>query len=46
MLNVAVGGSLPGNPDSSSTFPQQMLDDYVRVHQQDEGTANTRCPTI
>jgi hypothetical protein len=34
LLNVAVGGEWPGNPDGSSTFPQQMLIDYVRVYQE------------
>lgn len=33
LLNVAVGGNWPDNPDGSSTFPQQMLIDYVRVYQ-------------
>ena len=32
LLNVAVGGAWPGNPDSSSQFPQTMLVDYVRVY--------------
>ena len=32
LLNLAVGGDWPGNPDSSTTFPQQMLVDYVRVY--------------
>ena len=32
LLTVAVGGSWPGDPDSSTTFPQQMLVDYVRVY--------------
>ena len=32
LLNVAVGGGWPGNPDGTSTFPQQMLVDYVRVY--------------
>jgi beta-glucanase (GH16 family) len=31
LLNVAVGGNWPGSPDGSSTFPQQMVVDYVRV---------------
>ncbi len=31
LLNVAVGGSWPGNPDATSVFPQQMMVDYVRV---------------
>jgi beta-glucanase (GH16 family) len=33
VLNVAVGGNFPGNPDYSTTFPQQMIIDYVRVFQ-------------
>lgn len=33
LLNVAVGGNWPGNPDSSTTFPQRMEVDYVRAYQ-------------
>ena len=33
ILNVAVGGNWPGNPDGSTTFPQRMLVDWVRVYQ-------------
>jgi len=33
ILNLAVGGDWPGNPDTTSVFPQQMLVDYVRVYQ-------------
>jgi beta-glucanase (GH16 family) len=32
VLNVAVGGNWPGPPDSTTTFPQTMLIDYVRVY--------------
>ncbi len=32
LLNVAVGGNWPGNPDATTVFPQQMLVDYVRVY--------------
>jgi len=32
ILNLAVGGGWPGNPDSTTVFPQQMLVDYVRVY--------------
>ena len=32
ILNVAVGGNLPGPPDASARFPQTMLVDYVRVY--------------
>jgi beta-glucanase (GH16 family) len=36
ILNVAVGGNWPGNPDSSTVFPQTMLVDYVRVYKKSE----------
>ncbi len=32
LLNVAVGGNWPGNPDASTVFPQRMYVDYVRVY--------------
>jgi beta-glucanase (GH16 family) len=32
LLNVAVGGGWPGNPDTTTVFPQTMLVDYVRVY--------------
>lgn len=32
LMNVAVGGLWPGNPDNTSSFPQSMLVDYVRVY--------------
>lgn len=31
ILNLAVGGNWPGEPDASTTFPQTMTVDYVRV---------------
>ena len=34
ILNVAVGGNLPGSPDASTVFPQTMEVDYVRVYQE------------
>jgi len=36
ILNLAVGGDWPGNPDSTTVFPQTMLVDYVRVYQKAE----------
>ncbi|MDD4970185.1 MAG: family 16 glycosylhydrolase [Paludibacter sp.] len=33
ILNVAVGGNWPGNPDNTTIFPQRMIVDYVRVFQ-------------
>ena len=32
LLDLAVGGNWPGNPDASTQFPQQMLVDYVAVY--------------
>jgi beta-glucanase (GH16 family) len=32
ILNLAVGGDWPGNPDAGTRFPQQMVVDYVRVY--------------
>jgi beta-glucanase (GH16 family) len=32
ILNLAVGGAWPGNPDATTTFPQTLLVDYVRVY--------------
>jgi len=32
LLNAAVGGEWPGNPDDTTIFPQTMLVDYVRVY--------------
>jgi len=34
IINLAVGGNFPGNPDSGEAFPQNMLVDYVRVYKQ------------
>jgi len=33
ILNVAVGGNWPGNPDGSTTFPQTMEVDWIRVYE-------------
>ena len=41
IFNVAVGGFWPGNPDASSTFPQTMLVDYVRVYRRYSGKVTT-----
>jgi len=32
IVNLAVGGDWPGNPDESTEFPGEMLVDYVRVY--------------
>ena len=33
IMNVAVGGNWPGPPDETTTFPEFMAVDYVRVFQ-------------
>ncbi|HBY58355.1 MAG TPA: hypothetical protein DEH78_00945 [Solibacterales bacterium] len=33
LLNLAVGGRWPGNPDASTTFPQRLAVDWVRVYE-------------
>lgn len=32
ILNIAVGGNLPGAPNADTQFPQRMYVDYVRVY--------------
>lgn len=36
LLNIAVGGNFPGNPNGSSVFPQQMQVDWVRVFRREQ----------
>jgi len=33
ILNMAIGGTWPGNPDVTTVFPDTMFVDYVRVYQ-------------
>jgi Beta-glucanase/Beta-glucan synthetase len=33
IVNVAVGGSWPGNPDETSVFPQRLYVDSLRLYQ-------------
>ncbi|HOV25814.1 MAG TPA: carbohydrate binding domain-containing protein [Pseudobacteroides sp.] len=37
ILNVAVGGDWPGNPDSTTIFPSKMYVDYVKVYERKDG---------
>lgn len=36
ILNVAVGGNWPGEPDVTTLFPQTMFTDYIRVYSKDD----------
>lgn len=38
ILNLAVGGYWPGDPDGSTSFPNQLVVDYVRVSTLDGGS--------
>jgi beta-glucanase (GH16 family) len=33
IINLAVGGNWPGNPNGATTFPQYLIVDYIRVFQ-------------
>ena len=33
IVNLAVGGNLPGNPEAGTVFPQWIILDYIRVYQ-------------
>ena len=39
ILNLATGGDWPGDPDKTTTFPQQMVVDYVRVYKSNQTQA-------
>ena len=44
-LNLAVGGTWPGNPDETTNFDNaEFLIDYVRVYQKDEYDTNVKKP--
>jgi beta-glucanase (GH16 family) len=39
ILNLAIGGSWPGNPDATTLFPDTVSVDYVRVYQKSINTS-------
>jgi beta-glucanase (GH16 family) len=41
LLNLAVGGGWSGYPDATTSYPQRMLVDYVRVYQRLPSTVKT-----
>jgi len=41
LINLAVGGYWPGNPDQTTEFPQRMVVDYVRVYSKTGDKAET-----
>jgi beta-glucanase (GH16 family) len=41
ILNLAIGGSWPGSPDATTSFPDTMRVDYVRVYQKSINTIAT-----
>jgi beta-glucanase (GH16 family) len=44
ILNLAVGGNWPGNPDTTTVFPQAMVVDYVRIYRKKQGQSGVRIP--
>lgn len=46
LLNMAVGGSWPGNPDGTTVFPDTMFVDYVRVYQLVTGISTPSLSTL
>lgn len=40
LLNLAVGGNWPGNPNATTVFPDTMFVDYVRVYNLTTGTSS------
>jgi beta-glucanase (GH16 family) len=46
LLNLAVGGNLPGAPNANTQFPQDYVIDYVRVYQETDGPAFTINPGL
>lgn len=42
ILNLAVGGNWPGNPDDTTVFPQRFSIDYVRVYQLKDSTRKSK----
>jgi beta-glucanase (GH16 family) len=41
ILNIAMGGTLGGSPNSTTVWPQRMEVDYVRVYQKDDGKSTS-----
>ena len=42
LINLAVGGNLPGAPNGTTSFPQKLYIDYVRIYQQAETSVGHR----
>jgi beta-glucanase (GH16 family) len=41
ILNLAVGGGWPGNPDANTTFPQRLIVDYIRAYKDENLVIDT-----
>lgn len=46
IMNVAVGGNWPGDPDATTSFPQEMVVDYVRVYKDANATDHISMPML
>jgi beta-glucanase (GH16 family) len=40
VLNLAIGGNWPGDPDKTSDFPCSMAVDYVKIYTRDSGVSD------
>lgn len=46
LLNLAIGGNWPGNPNPSTIFPATMMVDYVRVYQESNGMEDAEMSSV
>ncbi|HLO42398.1 MAG TPA: glycoside hydrolase family 16 protein [Phycisphaerales bacterium] len=46
IINTAVGGDWPGNPDGTTVFPQEFVVDWVRAYQYDAGRQKLNNPSF
>ncbi|MBK1833181.1 glycoside hydrolase family 16 protein [Roseibacillus ishigakijimensis] len=42
LLNLAVGGQFPGDPEATTEFPAEFVIDYVRVYQREGGAGEVQ----
>lgn len=45
LLNIAIGGNGPGAPDETTTWPQRMAVDWIRVYQSDNKPPHVKIVT-
>lgn len=45
LVNLAVGGAWPGNPDALTVFPQELVVDWVRVYRNSHSSGTVDSPS-